>query len=112
MEEQIENLVRRVIDLLIAHKYGELEAMTNGVRLKASDMNRVITEYGRKLVPPPENAFELMDMVKIRDTSNSKWSVTMPLWTQEEGRSDLSIELTLTGNEKQFTIELDDIHVL
>lgn len=36
----------------------------------------------------------------------------MPLWTIEEGRSDLSLELTLVENDKTISIELDDIHVL
>jgi hypothetical protein len=112
MQEQLINSVRGVIDLLVAHKYTKLEALTNGVHLKASDMDRAITEYGRRLVPPPENAIELMDVAKVRNASDNKWSITMPLWTQEEGRSDLSVELTLIHKGKSFAIELDDIHVL
>jgi hypothetical protein len=36
----------------------------------------------------------------------------MPLWTREEGRSDLSVEITLIAQNGDFRIELDDIHVL
>ena len=36
----------------------------------------------------------------------------MNLWTAEEKRSDLSLELTLTEIEGGHVIELDDIHVL
>ena len=36
----------------------------------------------------------------------------MPLWTKEEGRSDLSIEVTVIKETSGFKIELDDIHVL
>jgi hypothetical protein len=36
----------------------------------------------------------------------------MPLWTKEEGRSDLTLELTVTMGANDTQIELDDIHVL
>jgi hypothetical protein len=36
----------------------------------------------------------------------------MPLWTREEGRSDLSIAITVIADGEGFRIELDDIHVL
>jgi len=36
----------------------------------------------------------------------------MSLWTAEEGRSDLSLELTITESGNGYLIEVDDIHVL
>ena len=41
-----------------------------------------------------------------------RWSVRMDLWTAEEGRSDLSLELTIIESGRGYTVELDDIHVL
>ena len=36
----------------------------------------------------------------------------MDLWTAEEGRSDLTLELTLTDSRGEiYQIEIDDIHV-
>ena len=112
MHEQLREPIGRVINLLVECKYPELEALTNGVRLKASDMDRAISEYGRKLVPPPQDAFKLMDVVEIKDAPNPRWLVAMPLWTQEEGRADLTVEITLIRCNKGFQVELDDIHVL
>jgi hypothetical protein len=71
----------------------------------------VITDYGRQLVLPPDEAFGVMDVVEVRNAKPRRWSVTMPLWTREEGRSDLSLELTLIAGAQAFAIELDDIHV-
>jgi hypothetical protein len=112
MQKQSKNLMREVIERLVSRRYVELETMTNGIRLKASDMDRAVAEYGRILVPPPENAFELLDIVEVHGFSNTKWSVVMPLWTREEGRSDLSVELTLIRCGEKFAVELDNIHVL
>ncbi len=112
MNEHLQQPVREVIELLAGGKYSELEALTKGVRLTAEEIAKAIVDYGRHLVVPPENAFELMDVVEVRTTGMARWSITMPLWTREEGRSDLSLEVTLIGDQKPFGIELDDIHVL
>ncbi len=40
-----------------------------------------------------------------------QWAVAMPLWTKEEGRSDLRIELTIM-DANPVVVEIDDIHVL
>jgi hypothetical protein len=112
MNEQLKGPVREVVRLLAAGQYSELEAITNGARLKATEMANAINEYGRKLIPVPEEGLNLMDVVKVGKVIPPKWSVTMPLWTREEGRSDLSIELTLTEEGNAFRIEFDDIHVL
>ena len=45
------------------------------------------------------------------DADPPAWSVVMTLWTEEEGRSDLSIVLTVTQLEDGFDVTLDDIHV-
>ena len=111
MNEKFRAPIRQVIELLVARKYSELEALTNGVRLNGLAMANAIMDYGRQLVLPPNEAFELMDVVAVRNAHPSRWSVTMPLWTKEEGRSDLSLDVTLIEADKDFKIELDNIHV-
>lgn len=112
MNEQLEQPVRQVIEHLVMAKFTELETLTRGQRLSAQEMAKVISDYGRKLVLPPDDAFELMDKIKVRNIRSKQWSVTMPLWTREEGRSDLSIEITLIADAEDLRIELNDIHVL
>jgi hypothetical protein len=111
MNERLKESVRQVIGHLVAGKYAELERLTDGKRLGAHEMAKAINDYGRKLVLPPPDAFGLLDVVEVRNAQPQQWSVTMPLWTREEGRSDLSIELTLIADKDRFSIELDDIHV-
>ena len=112
MNEQLIQPVRQVIQYLVAGKFAELESLTGGRRLSAQEMARAISDYGRKLVAPPDDAFALMDVVAVRNARPAQWSVTMSLWTREEGRSDLSIGVTLIADTESFRIELDDIHVL
>ena len=112
MNERLQQPVRAIIELLVDGKYAELETLTKGIRLTGGEMAKAIADYGRQLVVPPEDAFELMDVLEVRAVQPPRWSITMPLWTKEEGRSDLSLELTLIGDQEPFGVELDDIHVL
>lgn len=112
MNERLREPVAQVLGLLAREDYSELARLTNQVRLSAQDIARVVSDYGRTLVEPPEDAFKLLDAVQVRGAQPPRWSITMPVWTKEEGRSDLSVELTVTDHGNGFNIELDDLHVL
>jgi hypothetical protein len=108
--KDVTEAAKHVVELLVAGKYSELEALTHGIRVKADDMARVVSEYGHQLVPVPEHGFDLMDIVEVAGPKK-QWSVFMPLWTKEEGRSDLSIVLTVLREGNDVRVELDDILV-
>lgn len=110
--DDVLNGVKLVMIHLANRRYKDLEVLTNAVRLTADEMASAIFEYGRTVIEPPNNAFESISMIEINDTNPPKWSVVMPLWTVEEGRSDLSIELTIWSNSGRLKIEIDNIHVL
>lgn len=112
MYEELQQQVASIIQLLVNSKFEAIEQLTKGVRLPADQIQYAIEQYGRKLVSPPVEAFELMDVIKVQGHEPQTWSVNMPLWTEEEGRSDLSIELTVIKKEGDWLIELNDIHVL
>jgi hypothetical protein len=112
MNEQLKESVRQVIALLVAGKYTELETLTHGVRLSAKEIATAVSDYGRKLTLPPESGFGEMNAVEVKNAQPKKWSIAMPLWTHEEGRSDLTMEMTIIEKANGFAIELDDLHVL
>lgn len=110
--KQLKEPVLQVITLLVAGNYAELEALTHGVRLSAKEIATTVSDYGRKLTLPPESGFGQMNAVEVKNAQPNKWSIAMPLWTQEEGRSDLTMEMTIIEKANGFAIELDDLHVL
>ncbi len=112
MERQIKEIVASLIALLVEGEYSEIERKTNGARLSAEEIKTAVEQYGRKLVPPPSEAYDEMDVIEVKGSGVPQWSITMPLWTKEEGRSDLSVELTIFKKTEGVTVELDDIHVL
>lgn len=111
MENSVEFAVRQVVALLASGDYSGLEALTRGVRLNASQIEQAITDYGRSVVLPPDDGYELIEAIEVITAPRGTWSVTVPLWTAEEGRSDLTAELTVLIAAEGVTVELDNLHV-
>jgi hypothetical protein len=52
-------------------------------------------------------------VVDIEGSTPERWSAYVELWTAEEGRSDLTLELTLTESGRDtYNSQIDNIHVL
>ncbi len=104
--------IREVVDLLVDRKFSELAERTKGVRLTAKEIEGIIDSYGRNLTNAPTSAFEKLNAVFVKNSDPARYSVWFPLWTQEEGKSDLTLELTLIDSDKsQIGVELDNIRV-
>ncbi len=105
--------VSAITDRLAHGDYEGLYIAARASRLQATDVERVVREYGRHLVSLPVAAFQTIDVVAVPGTSPQRWSVVVPLWSKEEGRSDLSLELTVEeSSASSYAIEIDDLHVL
>jgi len=104
--------VRRFVSLLVTGNYQELEKLSRGIRLDAASIRRAVVDYGRTLVEPPEDA-QFLEWYPISNSPTPAWSVDVTLFSAQEGRSDLTLTLTLrqTGFEK-YHVEIDDLHVL
>jgi hypothetical protein len=110
MSPEARRQVTYILELLSKSDYLGLERATAGKRLKAADIERAVNDYGRALVPPPDE-FEI-DAIQVKGRSPPEWSVRVPLWTREEGRSDLTLEMTIIDAYPSVRVELDNIHVL
>jgi len=109
----ISEKTRHIIRMIVNGEYDEVVELTNGIRLPKEEIVYAISDYGFSLVNPPEVAYECLDVVEITNSSHREWSVRMPLWTIEEGRSDLSIEFTMIEViGKWLRVELDNISIL
>ena len=108
LQATVQGLVRR----LARGDYEGLVAACEKSRLSAADLERAVTEYGAKLAVPPKAMYRELDAVQVRSASVPTWSVRVPLWTEEEGRSDLTLELTISLGPSGPSVELDDLRVL
>ncbi|MCU8002292.1 MULTISPECIES: DUF7668 domain-containing protein [unclassified Shewanella] len=106
----IEQTIRHIYSLLLSENYDELERFTNGSRMSSNEICEAILEYGYQLVSYPDNL--KLNIVEVKNSSPREWSVVAPIYTSEEGLSDLSIELSLIENGKElYKSELDNIRV-
>ena len=104
--------VRRVVGLLAERDYDSVVQTCSQSRLTSDDLRNVIHQYGGRIIPPPVDAFVNLDAIRIADLPKPGWSVRVPLYTAEEGRSDLTLELTIILADQGIHIELEDLHVL
>jgi hypothetical protein len=99
--------------MLARGEYDALERLSGGARLSAIDLDRAVREYARTLTVPPPGREPPLDVVEIRDARPRAWSVNVPMWSHEEGRSDLTLQLTVIDVPRQgYRVEIDDLHVL
>lgn len=104
--------VRIVVDLLVRQEYDVIEAMTRGHRLSAEDIQRAVEQYGRTLIAPPEDGWNAVEVDRIEPSSVPTFSIDVPLWSREEGRSDLTLSLTLVEFAPGlFETQIDDLRV-
>jgi hypothetical protein len=109
---KLSRTIQHVVGQLVRGDYAGVEALTGGQRLRAGEIAQAITDYGRRLVLPPADSAP-RSVVDIEGSNPERWSIYVDLWTAEEGRSDLTLELTMTDSSRDiYDVQVDNIHVL
>lgn len=109
----MQTAVTMLTNLLAAGDYVTVERMTRGRRLSAADLRRAVEDYGRTLVRLPPEQIQNLDVIEIVDSNPPAFSVVVDLWTREEGRSDLTLELELVDRfNGAYDISIQNLHVL
>ena len=103
--------IRELVEILIKKKFDLLEKDGRIGRLSPAELETAINDYGRTLISLPDAAFELAEEYKVESQENM-WDVDIPLWTREEGRSDLTLSVTINFQNDVLSIYIDDLHVL
>lgn len=104
------SLVREFVTLLSQGEFAEIERRSGGMRLSAAELATAVAEYPYSLEEPPAASTELWEVYELSDDTG--WAVVVPLWTREEGRSDLSLDLTVRrAAAGLFRVEVDGILV-
>lgn len=110
----LETAVRVIVDLLVREEFGAVEAVTRGQCLSAAELALAVNCYGRTLAKPKDNWWSSVVVTALSET-RSAFHVAAPLWTVEEGRSDLTLELQLKESDSVpgvFDVQVLDLHVL
>ena len=109
---KLERTVGELLQLLANGDYAGFKRRDRAHRLSEQALAHAVTEYGRHLVRPAHSPMSIVDVVEVLGRTPPCWSVNVPLWTQEEGRSDLTLCLTLVDAEADYYgVEIDDLRV-
>lgn len=101
--------LRRCMDLLAARSWEALEQAAPDSRSAWSDVDRVLEEYGRTYLPVPQDFTRLAHCIRTRDGS---YFLECPMWTVQEGRSDLEAHWEATQHPNgSWNLDLQDVLV-
>ena len=103
--------IRSLVDTLVQGHFDQLEHDGRSGRLSAHELQEALHAYGRTLITLPDEAFRLTEAYPVAG-QYATWAVDVPLWTAEEGRSDLTLSLTVCDDQKGVHLEIDDLHTL
>ncbi|WP_433537805.1 DUF7668 domain-containing protein [Micromonospora sp. CA-249363] len=106
--------IRVVLGLRADREYVTLENVTEGDLLSAEEIRNAVETYGRTVTLPPGGELPPdLDLIAVEGDGPCRVAAVMSLWTVEEGRSDLSLELLLTEvGTGLWSVRLDDIRTL
>lgn len=106
-----QDAIRRLVDDLVRGDYAAIEADGRSGRLSQEELRRAVADYGRTLVQLPPSGIELAD-IHPNEVAAGQVGVDLPLWTVEEGRSDLTLSMTINERPYGTSVSIDDLHVL
>ena len=97
--QKIRSAARLVLTLLAKKQFSTLSDLTahGPDHLKAEDIQRTIESYPGTLRIPDENEL-ILDVVEVENSIPRKFSVYAAVFTEEEGRSDLTARMMVTDN--------------
>lgn len=110
-KEKLDLTIRHVVDLLAARNFGELEAVTDSIRMRSEEMAEAVDSYPGDVISVLRS--EDLDVFQIDTPIEECWSVNVRLHTNQESPSDLTLSLSIVQDESdKYRVELDGIHVL
>jgi hypothetical protein len=113
MELQIEDfelIITEIIYNISVNGYDTIKAKGQNGRVEINDLKRIIAEYGCTVIPLSDEAFSKSEVYYIKD--KNRLDVYIPLWTIEEGRSDLTLSLSCYRINETLKVEINDLRVL
>ncbi|MEC7525801.1 MAG: hypothetical protein VYE22_38325 [Myxococcota bacterium] len=104
---------RLILDLiadLVAGRFDEIVADGRAARHRPEELREAVREYGRTLVHPPDAVWDVANIDRVDEKTVY---AEVPMWTREEGRSDLEACIVLRRSPMgEWAIELEMLHVL
>jgi hypothetical protein len=67
----------------------------------------------RELVPVPDHGWRQIEVTRLDTADVPTWHAAVPMWSEEEGRSDLTLELLIKDlGHGLYAAEILNLHML
>jgi len=110
IDKNLELEIIDLVDALVNGNFDKIFAKNWYGRLNKHDIEARLSKSGNILVLPPASFVEKIDTYEYNDGSGL--ALDVPLWTEEEGMSDLTLSLELIYNETKVKLQMTDLRVL
>ena len=110
-ERQVRSIV---IDLLVLLADGDYESIMERCGyslLDDDDLRTTVAEYGHKIIAPPAD-YPFLRACELKARAIPTWHVEADVWTEEDGRSDLTLEMMVEFEPDGPVIGINNLHVL
>lgn len=107
-QNSIVDIAREIVQHIAASRLDLLNYYPG--RTTQEELARALSEYGRTFVPIPDEGVAELDAFRPFP-QEERWLVEFPLWTAEEGRSDLCLYLIVLGQDGRLVGYIDDVRV-
>lgn len=99
-----------IVDAFVRRDYrlaGGVDGVAPLSEEAAADIEAAIRDYGATLVQLDEQTWNTSVYIWMED----HWDALVDLWTKEEGRSDLVMQVRVTENEGAYTVSVYMVYV-
>jgi len=110
VDSHLQQQIRELVNALVTADYATISTEGWLGRLRQDDVQLRLQEYGATLVAPPPTFIDSIECYAYQDGSGLHLDV--PLWTAEEGQSDLTLSLQVLFESDRPQLHMLDLHVL
>lgn len=89
---------------------GDFDGLARDYAQPDSDLGLWAREYPATFIPLPPEAWRHVYAHFLAD--HDAWMVDVALWSLEEGRSDMTLQVTVWQEAGTIRLTIDDLHVL
>ena len=102
-------IIKEMVYYISIDDYASIERKGQNGNILIEDLAEVIHWYPYKIIPLPDEAFDLAESCFIEEKKSL--DVYIPFWTKEEGRSDLMLALSCYMNDGAEEVVVYDVFV-
>lgn len=110
-ERQVRSVVTDLLVLLSDRDYESFMERCGYSLVDDDDLRSAVATYGRTIAPPPAD-YTFLRACELRARAIPTWHVEVDLWTEEDGRSDLTLEMTIEFEPTGPVVGINNLHAL